>query len=62
MGSSLSLLHMLLASLTFSSGNDTNVPVWHTREYVSSVLSWNEDAAITYVPVLLNYLSSLILE
>ncbi|KAK7023879.1 transmembrane protein [Favolaschia claudopus] len=29
-------------------GNDENVPVWHTREAVSVLQTWNADANVTY--------------
>jgi hypothetical protein len=30
-------------------GMDNNVPVWHTRELVGLVQSWNQSADITYI-------------
>ena len=31
-------------------GDDDNVPVWHTREAVSVIRTWNPDANVTCVP------------
>ncbi|KAJ6500423.1 hypothetical protein C8R45DRAFT_67979 [Mycena sanguinolenta] len=34
--------------LAVHGGNDDNVPVWHSREAVSVLLSWNAEANVTY--------------
>ncbi|KAM5531823.1 hypothetical protein V8D89_014522 [Ganoderma adspersum] len=34
--------------LAIHGGNDDNVPVWHTRELVSAIKTWNPRANVTY--------------
>ncbi|KAI5124055.1 hypothetical protein M0805_003883 [Coniferiporia weirii] len=34
--------------LAIHGGNDTNVPSWHSREYVDVIRSWNKDANISF--------------
>ncbi|KAJ7771786.1 hypothetical protein B0H16DRAFT_1772103, partial [Mycena metata] len=34
--------------LAIHGGNDDNVPVWHSREYLSVLQTWNPDANVTF--------------
>lgn len=38
-----------LYSKPLISGDDDNVPPWHTRKAVSVLREWNPDADVTYV-------------